>query len=127
VISLWLPVAAWMAAIYWGAGISQVPGPVAAYSDTVLHMAGYSGLALLTLRATSGGRWSGVTWRSVLLALAIATIHGLTVEWEQMYIPTRMAEWRDVRNDILGASIGLAPAWAWATMKGPTRGLSHDL
>ena len=69
------------------------------------------------LRATSGGKWSGVTWRSVLLALAIATIHGLSVEWEQMYIPTRMAEWRDVRNDVIGAALALAPGWAWATMK----------
>jgi VanZ family protein len=120
VISLWLPVAAWMAAIYWGGGVSQVPGPVAAVSDTILHMSGYAGLAVLTLRATAGGKWSGVTWRSVLLALAIATIHGLTVEWEQMYIPTRMAEWRDVGNDVMGAAIGLAPVWAWATMKGTT-------
>lgn len=120
-ISLWLPVAAWMAAIYWGAGISQVPGPVAAFSDTILHMAGYSGLALLSLRATAGGKWSGVTARAVLYALAIATIHGLTVEWEQMYIPSRMAEWRDVGNDVIGAAIGLAPAWAWATMKGTSR------
>jgi VanZ family protein len=126
VISLWLPVAAWMAATYWGAGVSHLPGPVAGLSDTVLHMSGYSGMALLTLRATAGGRWSGVTWRAVLLALVIVTIHGMTVEWEQMYIPTRVAEWRDVRNDILGAAIALAPAWAWATMKGRRRAL-HDL
>ena len=125
-ISLWLPVAAWMAAIYWGASITQVPGPVAAFPDTLQHMFGYSGLALLALRATAGGKWSGVTWRSVLLALVIATIHGLSVEWMQMYIPTRMAEWRDVRNDVMGSAIVLAPAWAWATMKG-RRGALHDL
>lgn len=122
-ISLWLPVAAWMAAIYWGAGISQVPGPVAAFPDTIQHMAGYSGLALLTLRATAGGTWSGVTWKSVLLTLAICTIHGMSVEWEQMYIPTRMAEWRDVGNDVIGAAVVLVPAWAWATMKGRSRTL----
>ena len=123
-ISLWGPVAAWMAAIYWGASAAQVPGPVANVSDTILHMSGYSGLALLTLRATAGGKWSGVVWKSVLLALVIATIHGLSVEWMQMYIPTRMAEWRDVRNDVIGALLVLTPAWAWATMRG--RG-PHDL
>jgi VanZ family protein len=121
VISLWLPVAAWMAAIYWGASVAQVPGPAAQVSDTILHMSGYSGLALLALRATAGGKWSGVMWRSVLLALLITTLHGLSVEWMQMYIPTRMAEWRDVGNDIIGAAIVLAPAWAWATMKGTSR------
>lgn len=111
-----------MAAIYWGSGVSHVPGPVANVSDTILHMSGYAGLALLTLRATAGGKRSGVTARAVLLALAIAIIHGLTVEWEQMYVPTRMAEWRDVGNDVVGALIGLVPAWAWSKIKG-----RHDL
>jgi VanZ family protein len=110
-----------MAAIYWGAGVSQVPGPAAAISDTVLHMAGYSGLALLTLRATAGARWSGVTRRAALLALTIAILHGLSVEVEQMFVPARMAEWRDVGNDVIGAMLGLAPAWAWATIKATTR------
>ena len=120
-IRLWLPVAAWMAAIYYGAGMSQVPGPAATVSDTFLHLAGYAGLAALTLRATAGGRWSGVTTRAVVLALVIATLHGLSVEWEQMFVPSRMAEWRDVGNDIIGALIGVLPAWAWATMKGASR------
>ena len=117
-IRLWLPVALWMGAIYWGAALPIAPGPVAGLSDTVLHMAGYGGLALLLLRALAGGRWKGVTGRALLLAFAIAVIHGLTVEWEQMYIPSRFAEWRDVRNDVIGAVAGLAPAWAWSKMKG---------
>ncbi len=120
-IGLWLPVVAWMAAIYYGAGLSQVPGPVASVSDTFLHMSGYAGLAVLTLRATANGRWANVTASAVVIALGIATLHGLTVEWEQMYIPSRMAEWRDVGNDVLGALIGLLPAWAWARMKGTSR------
>jgi len=121
VISLWLPVVAWMAAIYYGAGMSQVPGPAASVSDTFLHMSGYAGLAVLTLRATANGRWANVTARTVAIALIITTLHGLSVEWEQMYVPSRMAEWRDVGNDILGGLIGLLPAWAWATMKRTSR------
>jgi VanZ family protein len=117
VISLWLPVAAWMAAIYYGSGMSSVPGPAAAVSDTVLHLAGYGGLALLTLRATARGRWAGVTTAAVAAALVIAILHGLTVEWEQMYVPTRTAEWRDVGNDVLGALLGLVPAWAWSKIR----------
>jgi VanZ family protein len=120
VIGLWLPVALWMGAIYWGAALPVVPGPVAGLSDTVLHMAGYSGLALLLLRAFAGGRWSGVTGRALLLAFVFAVMHGLTVEWEQMFIPSRFAEWRDVGNDVIGALLALAPAWAWSKMKGVT-------
>ena len=119
-IGLWLPVALWMGAIYWGASLSIVPSPVASFSDTVLHMGGYSGLALLTLRALAGGRWSGVTTRALVLAFVIAVIHGLTVEWEQMYIPSRFAEWRDVGNDAIGAAAGLIPAWAWSKIRGPS-------
>ena len=119
-ISRWLPVAIWMGAIYWGAALPVVPAPVEGISDTVLHMSGYAGLALLALRATARGRWSGVTTGALALAFAIALVHGLTVEWEQMYVPSRFAEWRDVGNDVIGALIGLVPAWAWSRMKGPS-------
>ena len=115
-ISLWLPVAVYMAAIYYGAALTVVPGPAARISDTVLHMAGYAGLAILTLRATAGGKWAGVTGRAMLLALVIATLHGNSVEVEQMFVPTRFAEWRDVGNDVVGAAAGLAAAWAWGKL-----------
>ena len=115
-ILLWLPVAVYMAAIYYGAALTQVPGPAARVSDTVLHMGGYAGLAILTLRATAGGRWSGVTPRALALALVIATVHGITVEVEQMFVPTRFAEWRDVGNDVIGALAGLTAAWAWGKL-----------
>jgi VanZ family protein len=116
VISLWLPVAAFMAAIYYGAALTAVPGPVATVSDTVLHVGGYAVLALLTLRATAGGRWAGVTWRALLWAFVIATVHGMSVEVEQMFVPSRFAEWRDVGNDMLGAVAGLSAAWAWGKL-----------
>jgi VanZ family protein len=117
VIGLWLPVVAWMAAIYYGSAMSTVPGPAASVSDTVLHMSGYAGLAALTLRATARGKWPGVTLAALAMTLLIATVHGLTVEWLQMYVPTRYAEWRDVGNDVLGALAVLIPAWAWSKIR----------
>jgi len=116
VIGLWGPVAVYMAAIYYGAGMSQVPGPAAQVSDTFLHMGGYAGLAVVTLRAVTGGRWSGVTSRAMALALAISTVHGMSVEVEQMFVPSRMAEWRDVGNDVVGALAGLVVVWAWGKL-----------
>ena len=115
-ISLWLPVVVYMAAIYWGAALPQIPGPVAGISDIVLHMAGYTGLALLTLRATARGRWSGVTARAMTLAFVIAVVHGMTVEVEQLFVPSRFAEWRDVGNDVIGVLVGLSGAWAWGKL-----------
>ena len=115
-ISLWGPVAVYMAAIYYGAAMTLVPGPAAQVPDTVLHMGGYAGLAAVTLRAVAGGRWSGVTFRAMALALLITTAHGMSVEMEQMFVPTRMAEWRDVGNDVVGAVAGLLAVWAWGKL-----------
>ena len=115
-IGLWGPVVVYMAAIYYGAGMTQVPGPAAQVPDTLLHMGGYAGLAVVTLRAVASGRWSGVTYRAMTLALLITTLHGMSVEVEQMFVPSRMAEWRDVGNDIIGALAGLVVVWAWGKL-----------
>jgi VanZ family protein len=124
VISLWLPVAVYMAAIYYGATMPVVPTPIGDwFSDTVMHAGGYTVMALLVLRATAGGTWRGMTTRAMVAAFVIAMLHGLSVEWIQMYVPTRFAEWRDVWNDAAGAAAGLGAAWAWGIMKGK----SHDL
>jgi VanZ family protein len=108
-----------MGAIYWGAASPSVPTSIQDVSDTILHLGGYGGLALLLLRALAKGRWSGVTARALAIAFAVAVIHGLTVEWEQMYVPSRFAEWRDVGNDAIGAALGLFSAWAWSKMRSP--------
>jgi VanZ family protein len=124
VIRLWLPVAVFMAAIYYGATLPVVPSPVSNwFSDTALHAGGYTALALVTLRATAKGRRRGITPAALLAAFAISLAHGVSVEWIQMYVPTRSAEWRDLWNDAWGAAAGLGAAWAWGIMKGQ----SHDL
>ena len=40
-----------------------------------------------------------------MTAFLISMAHGLSVEWIQMYVPTRFAEWRDVWNDAAGAAV----------------------
>ena len=122
-IGLWLPVVIYMAAIYYGATSPAVPAPIGYwFSDTLLHAGGYAVLALVTLRATAKGRWAGLTRRSLVTAFLISIAHGLSVEWIQMYVPTRFAEWRDVWNDAAGTAVGLGAAWARGTM----RRKSHD-
>lgn len=120
----WLPVAAYMGAIYYGATMPVVPAPIGAwFPDAALHAGGYMVMALLTLRATARGQWRGVTRAALLLAFVIVLLHGLSVEWIQMYVPTRTAEWRDVVNDAVGGGAGLVGAWAWGIM----RRQLHDL
>lgn len=117
-ISLWLPVTVFMAAIYYGATAPDVPSQVRHwFSDTALHAGAYAVLALLTLRATARGHWKGVTRGTMLAAFLIALLHGVSVEWIQMYVPTRFAEWRDIWNDAAGTAVGLGAAWAWSIMR----------
>ncbi|MDP3718157.1 MAG: VanZ family protein [Acidobacteriota bacterium] len=121
-ILLWAPVVVYMAAIIYGATAASVPGPVGSwFSDTFLHGGGYFGLALLTLRALARGRWSGVTTSALLLAWCISMVHGAAVEWLQMYVPTRMAEWRDLGNNAIGAAVALGAARAWGIMRSTSR------
>ncbi len=121
-ISLWAPVAIYMAATFYGALTPTVPGPVGSwFSDTFLHMAGYFGMALLTLRAAARGRWAGVTLGATMMAWCIAVLHGAAVEWLQMYVPTRMAEWRDLANDAIGAGLALGAVGAWGIMRATSR------
>jgi VanZ family protein len=106
-----------MAALYYGALMPSVPGAVGSISDTFLHAGGYAVLAVLALRATARGCWAGLTPAATAAAFGIATAHGVTVELLQQLVPSRLAEWRDLWNDMIGAAAGLAAAWAWGIMK----------
>ena len=121
-IQLWAPVVAWMAAIFYGSLMPTVPGPVSDnFSDTALHAGGYFILALITLRAVARGHWSSVTVPALLVAWVISVIHGASVEWLQMYAPPRMAEWRDLGNDAIGAALALGLARAWGIIRSTSR------
>jgi VanZ family protein len=118
VIRLWLPVAVYMAAIYYGATLPVMPEPMGySFPDTFLHAAGYTVMALLALRATARAQWRHVTALPIALAFMVSVLHGVSVEWMQLYVPTRTAEWRDVLNDAAGAAAGLGAAWAWGIMR----------
>jgi len=105
-----------MAAIFYESSLSEVPG-TEGISDTFLHTTGYALLALITLRATSGARWSGVTLKAIVLAWAITTAYGATDEWHQSFTPGRSPELRDLRNDAIGACLAVGAAGAWGIMK----------
>jgi VanZ family protein len=113
---LWMPVVIYMAAIFYQSSLSDVSG-TDDIPDFYLHRIGYAGLALTTLRATAGGRWTGVTLRAAALAWFITTTYGVTDEWHQRFTPGRSAEIRDVGNDAVGALAAVGLAGAWGIMK----------
>ncbi|MCA1585466.1 MAG: VanZ family protein [Acidobacteria bacterium] len=113
---LWLPVVAYMAAIFYLSSLSFPPAPQEV-SDKTLHVAAYGGLALVALRALAGGRWTGVTLGTLIGCWAIGTAYGLTDEWHQRFIEGRSPELADVSADALGAAIGAIAAGAWSIIR----------
>ena len=105
-LSLWAPVVAYMALIFWLSSLSTPPSP-GPINDKVLHFAFYGGLAAVTLRATAGGGLGGVTWGAAAAAWAIATVYGATDEFHQRFVPYRSADLADLVADSLGAALAV--------------------
>lgn len=103
---MWAPVLAYLAAIFYVSSLSRPPAVAEAASDKLLHGAAYALLAMLLVRALSGGRWAGVTWRVALASVALATLYGVTDEWHQTYVPGRMGDAWDLVADAAGAALG---------------------
>jgi VanZ family protein len=110
-LHLWLPVAAYMAVIFWLSSMTSPPGPNGWLSDKAQHAIAYGGLAIVTLRATSGGRWWAAPLGAFALAWAIASVYGATDEFHQAFTPGRTPDVLDLRADAIGAVLGLGLAW----------------
>lgn len=116
VLNLWLPVAAYMAVIFYFSSLSN-PALPPGTSDTSWHTAGYLGLALVTCRALAGGFGRVLTPRMALVAFAIVVGYGVTDEWHQSFVPGRTPDVGDIAADALGACMGTAVSWAWGILR----------
>jgi len=105
---LWGPVALYALAIFVESSIRQVPAFPSGFTDKDGHGLLYAGLALLVLRATSGARWEGVTWRAAGASVAFAAVYGITDEFHQWFVPGRTADVFDWIADCTGAIAGVA-------------------
>jgi VanZ family protein len=115
-ISLWLPVALYMAAIFYVSSLQNPPIP-SGVADVDLHALAYFGLMLVVVRAVSRGTWTGVTTGTIAMAWAITVAYGATDEWHQMYVPTRHAELGDWQADAIGALVAGVCVKAWSIIR----------
>lgn len=104
---LWGPVVAMMLFIFAASSVPDLPAPPGGITDKVAHSLVYAVLAVLILRALTGGRMAGVTLRRALAALALTTLYGVTDEIHQSLVPGRTPELLDVLADARGAALGL--------------------
>jgi VanZ family protein len=118
-LSLWLPVALYMAAIFAASSLSNPPVP-SEVPDVSLHEIAYAGLTLVTIRALARGRWNDVTAVVLAGAWTIAVLYGVTDEFHQSFVPERHAELRDLRSDAIGALVAVVAVKAWGIIRRST-------
>jgi VanZ family protein len=109
---LWAPVVAYMAAIFLVSSLSQPPLPPGV-SDKAGHSFGYTGLAIVVVRAIAGGLPRRITWPQAAQALLIAIAFGMSDEFHQSFVPGRSEDIHDLYADATGAAIGTIACWAW--------------
>ncbi|HEX9287891.1 MAG TPA: VanZ family protein [Anaeromyxobacteraceae bacterium] len=107
----WLPTALYLALIFYLSSQSDpLPGLTTRVWDKALHALEYGavgGLLLLSLRS------SGVGPRlALVLAVAGASLYGLSDELHQAFVPIRSCDVRDWAADTLGGALGAALAAA---------------
>ena len=116
ILSLWAPVAAYMAMLFLLSAQSALPGAALA-PDWSEHGLAYAGLALVTLRAVTGGRWAAIGSGALGIAWLIATLYGATDEYHQSFVAGRTSDLRDLIADSAGAALALGAAWAWSIIR----------
>jgi VanZ family protein len=102
---LWGPVVLYAVLIFHLSSESNpLPGLTSLVWDKALHTTEYAGFALLLCRALRGEglRW----WRSVALAVILASVYAATDEWHQLFVPQRSADVADWAADVVGAAAG---------------------
>jgi len=119
-LSLWAPVAVYMAMIFFISALPSAPLPEEV-SDKTGHLAAYVVLGVLSVRAVGGGLPCRVTVPIACLALAIASGYGAFDEGHQWFVPGRSAETSDLVADAIGAVAGAAACWAWGIIAPASR------
>lgn len=112
---LWLPVVAYMAAIFHVQSLSSPPAP-GGVDDKVLHLLGYALLGALATRATAGGAGGRVTLGAALAAVALTSGYGITDEIHQGFVPLRTRELTDWYADTAGGALGAWALTAWGIL-----------
>jgi len=119
-ISLWLPVALYVAFIFW---LSSAPRPVPRFlrwsgADKLVHLCEYAPLGILLLRAFSRSMVSPrrpFLWITVFLA---GMMVGALDEFYQSFVPTRTSSIWDVSADVIGVCVGQI-LYSWKRARTP--------
>jgi len=105
-----------MAFIFGLSSLSNLPRAPSG-SDKGAHLMLYAGLGALIVRALTDGRADRATWRTMLIAVVIAGMYGVSDEFHQRFVPGRTFEGADLIADVLGAAAGAGALYLWSKMR----------
>ena len=107
-----MPVAIYMAGIFY---FSSLPGTQLTIElpDKPIHLFLYSFMALLVVRALSGGLPARISSTVAGGALVVTVVYGVTDEFHQSFVPGRSADLQDLYADMAGAALGVSACWVW--------------
>ena len=116
-LGYWLPPVVYVAIIFYLSSLSHpetlVPGLLPLFGDKLIHAGEYGLLGILCYRAFRYG--SGLTTgTAVLMAIAAATLYGVTDEIHQAFVPLREADPWDLVADLAGSTVA-ALLWMWGS------------
>jgi VanZ family protein len=119
-LATWLPASLWAGLIFV---LSSIPGtrlPVVGLplADKLAHTLVYAVLGALILRALAPARSAPrIHPLTVVFAVALATVYGISDEVHQLWTPNRSCDWHDAVADAVGASAGTLGVVAMRWMK----------
>jgi hypothetical protein len=116
-LALWAPVAMWAGVIFWFSTrpASQIPGRFAEEG----HLGEYAILGTLLYFAL---RADLPSWRALGIAIAIASLYGVSDEFHQHFVATRTPDVMDWIADTVGASVGALVALGLERLRGARNG-----
>ena len=112
----WGPLLLALVAVFWLSSLPQVPGAGLAW-DKLLHVVGYAGLGVITMRAFHGGLVRP-RLKPTLLAGLFLLLWGISDEYHQSFVPGRDASGADVLADVIGFMIACVLVYAWSARPG---------
>lgn len=97
---------AWAGVIFWGSSLpgSQVPGKFGSLGHLLEYVV-LSALLYASLRRDVPSR------NRVFIAIALASVFGVTDEIHQIFVPQRVPDPTDWVVDTIGSTIGALTAW----------------
>jgi VanZ family protein len=105
-VQLWGPVLLVMGLIFYFSSLPDPGGPPGGISDKTAHFLIYGALGAAMIRALARGRSAAMTLPTIIAAVVLSTLYGVSDEIHQYFVPPRTPDILDVAADAAGACAG---------------------